>query len=452
MTDGSHSPTTEPEIGTFRSFDGGVVERARFIRPDRYRMVEAGSGAGPRIARGGGYSYAAASFGGDSLVLEMTGFNRVLRFEPSDRLVEVEAGITLGELLELTAPRGLYLPVQPGYPAITIGGCIAANVHGKNPHREGTFRRCVVALTLHHPRTGTITVGEDRERDLFELTCGGYGLTGIILSATLRLEPLPGWTACVERIPIGSLAEGLARIRERTEQSAFAYTWHDGTPSKGTFGRGFVYEGTIPAGPPPTAPVTPPYRRVTAADRGRLGVPLLGRVTTRLLDAGFRAFEGTRPRRSQMPLFDAMFPFARRGEYFLLYGRPGLAEYQALVPHAATDAFLRELEGEALRARPPLVMASMKLFRGGPRWLRFEGDGVCFTANLVRSRDGLGFLSILDRLTLAARGIPHLIKDSRLPAAVVAGSYPEYERFREALRSHDPDRLFRSELSTRLGL
>jgi decaprenylphospho-beta-D-ribofuranose 2-oxidase len=92
---------------------------------------------------------------------------------------------------------------------------------------------------------------------LFELTCGGYGLTGVILTVTLRLEALSGWTAAVERLPIESLAEGLARVRERTDGAAFAYTWHQGTPVAGVFGRGLVYVGHLPQGPLPRESVVP---------------------------------------------------------------------------------------------------------------------------------------------------------------------------------------------------
>lgn len=445
-------PSTASETATFHSFDGGFVEEAPFCRPDRYRMVEAALGRGRVIARGGGYSYAAASFGGGSLVLDLTRFDRVLRLEPQRGLVEVEAGMRLEQLLAITAPRGLILPVQPGYPAITVGGCIAGNVHGKNPHREGTFRRSVVDVTLLHPRRGTLRLDRQNEPELFEMTCGGYGLTGVILAATLQLDPMPGWTASVERVPIGGLAEGLAQIRERTPRSAFAYTWHDGTPAEGAFGRGFVYVGQLPEGPLPIGEVVPRYRRLTSASRPSLRLPIWGRTTSRLLGRGFRVFEGLRPAVSVMPLFDALFPFARRGEYFLLYGRRGLAEVQSLVPHGAADDFLRALEKEARVRRPPLVMASMKLFRGEGGLLRFEGDGVCVTIDLVRSREGLDFLPVLDRLTLEFGGLPHIIKDSRLPADVVARAYPGYEEFRERRRRIDPEGVFRSELSVRLEL
>jgi decaprenylphospho-beta-D-ribofuranose 2-oxidase len=434
----------------FVSFDGGVVEWAEYRRPDRYRMIE--EDRGPRIARGGGYSYAAASFGGGSVVVDMTRFDRLLGFDPERRLVDVEAGITLGALLDFTAPRGWWLPVQPGYPAITIGGCIAANVHGKNPAREGTFRRSVESLTLFHPRHGTLRVDREAPPGLFDLTCGGYGLTGTIVSATLRLEPLPGPVAVVERHPIASLAEGLARVRAVTAHSAFAYTWHDGTASGRRFGRGFVFAGTIPPGAPPAGGMTRPYRRLTAASRARLPVPLWGRLTAPLLTAGFRRFESWTPARRALPLFDAMFPFARRGEYFRLFGRRGLAEVQLLVPSDVADEFLAELTRQVARARPPVLMVSLKLFRGTQRLLRFEADGVCVTLDLVRSRPALAFLPVLDELAAAAGALPHIIKDSRLPGPVVRKCYPEYERFREGLQVHDPARLCRSELSRRLDL
>jgi decaprenylphospho-beta-D-ribofuranose 2-oxidase len=448
----STDPQLPFETTTLRSFDGAVAERASVCRPDRYRMLERGLAGGPWIARGGGYSYAAASFGGGSRVVDMRAFDRILRFDEEARLIEVEGGARLEDVLAVTAPRALSLPVQPGYPSITVGGCLAANVHGKNPHREGTFRRSVVGLTLLHPKRGTIRLDQDHEPELLDLTCGGYGLTGIVLAATLRLEPLAGWTASIERVPIGGLEEGLAAVRERTESSAFAYTWHEGTPSAGRFGLGFVYVGKIPPGPAPLPPVVPRYRRLTATSRAVSSVPLWNRATAALLGAGFRWMEERKPRRLDVPLFDAMFPFARRGEYFLLYGRRGLAEYQSLLPHEAAEHFLRELGREALRAQAPVVMLSLKLFRGTRGLVRFEGDGVCVTVDLVRSRQGLEFLAALDRLTLEAGGLPHIVKDSRLSREVVARAYPGYEEFRARRLAHDPDGLFRSELSTRLGL
>jgi decaprenylphospho-beta-D-ribofuranose 2-oxidase len=433
------------------SFDGGTRQPAAFEEPDCQPQVERDRSELPRIARGGGYSYAAASFGAGSVVLKMGLLRRVLAFDPANRTIEVEAGATLEEILAFTAPRGLWLPVQPGYPAITAGGCIAANVHGKNPLRDGTFLGSVASMKLFHPHRGTVSSDRTEEPELFELTCGGYGLTGIILSAVLRLERLPGPRAAVRRAPIGSLAEGLARLRASTPRVEFAYTWHDGTPSHRSFGRGFVYEGEIPESPPEDRLVRR-YRPVDPTGRGGLVVPIWGRLTGRLLTSGFRHLEAARPENAELPLFEALFPFARRGIYFRLFGRRGLVEFQAIVPHAHADDFLRELARKIFTHRAPALMISMKLFRGTPKLLRFEGDGVCVTLDLPRSRAALAFLPVLDDLLVAVGGIPNIIKDSRLPRSVVRKSYPEYDAFREKLRIHDPVRIFRSELSERLGL
>jgi decaprenylphospho-beta-D-ribofuranose 2-oxidase len=440
------------ELATFHSFDGGFVERSSFCRPDRHRNLDALLSAERVIARGGGYSYAPASFGGGSLVVDMKRFDRVLRFEPDQRLIEVEAGARLEQLLALTAPRGLILPVQPGYPAITVGGCVAANVHGKNPRREGAFRHSVEDLTLAHPRLGRLRVDRQTEPELFELTCGGYGLTGLVVAATLRLEPLAGWTASVERLPIESLAEGLLRVRERTDVASFAYTWH-GAPWGRSFGRGLVFVGGVPPGPlPPPGRVVPRYRQITAASRARSGVPLWRPATSRALGVAFRALETAGAGTAKVPLFDALFPFARRGSYLRLYGRRGLAEYQALVPHEAADGFLAELEREVVKARAPVVMGSLKLFRGERRYVRFEGDGVCVTLDLVRTSDALRFFDRLDAMTLAAGALPHIVKDSRLSAGFVARAYSGYEEFRARRRAFDPEGRFRSAMSMRLEL
>jgi decaprenylphospho-beta-D-ribofuranose 2-oxidase len=444
-------PTPPSETVELVSFDGGVTATCERWRPDRYRMIEASGGVSPRIARGGGYSYAAASFGARSLVLDMTRFDRVMSFDEDRRRTEVQAGTTLETVLSITGPRNLMLSVQPGYPQITIGGCIAANVHGKNPFLEGTFAHQVESLTLFHPRYGTLEISRRSSPDLFHLTCGGLGLTGVILSATLRLQAVPGFSTSVERTEIGSLSEGLHAARSLTEGSAFAYTWHDGVPHRSSFGRGFVYRGRITPGKPyPTARRR--YRRIDAATRRNFPLSLLRDSTARLLTWGFWATERFKRRTIDMPLFDAIFPFARRSEYFLLFGRRGLAEAQVIVPDAQIEGFLGELQALLLRERPGSVMISMKLFRGEPRLLCFEGSGVCVTIDFARSSATTKFLGVFDEMCVTAGALPNLIKDSRIPLEVVRRCYPGYEEFRDRIQTHDPERLFRSELSQRLGL
>jgi len=434
------------------SFDGGFAARAKVQRADEHELTKTDFGDLPRIARGGGYSYAAASFGAGSVVHEMTGFNRLVRFDPVTRLVEVEAGMTLAGLMDLTMPSGLWLPVQPGYPAITVGGCIAANVHGKNPARSGTIVRHVASLKLFHPRHGTLRVGPDKDASLFDLTCGGYGLTGVILTVTLRLEPLPGLKLSMQRTPISSVKEALALVRSSGGRKAFTYTWHDAAPVSRTFGRGIVYEGSFVPGTPFRENLPPRYRLLTAASRARMPGSLWTPLTTRTFNSLYWHWERIKPRRAELSLFDSLFPFARRPEIFSFFGRRGFAEYQVLVPDRNADTFLDQLRQQIIKAKAPAVVLSFKFFKGVQRFLRFEGDGLCVTLYLSRSQAGLGFLPLLDRMTNEAGGIPNIIKDSRLPCPVVRACYPQYEAFKDALRAYDPARLFRSELSERLEL
>ena len=432
------------------TFDRGFSADVDARRPDRYRALDAPVGPGGRIARGGGYSYSAASFGAGAAVIDMTCFNRVLRFEPAAREIEVEAGMTLGDLLTLTAPAQLWLPVQPGYPDITIGGCIAANVHGKNPARAGTFRHSVVNFTLVHPNHGTITVDSGSNPLLFELTCGGFGLTGVIVAATLRLEPLLGSRLSMRRTMLGSLADGLASIRAQAPEHAFAYTWHDAAPSR-RFGRGVAYQGTFISGTARIADVDRPYRRINPNGR-RMPVAGWNRWTNGLFNWGHRTLERTKPEVGELALFDSLFPFARRPGIFLMFGDPGFIEYQAIVPDSQVERYLASIEELFREQSLPSVLVSMKQFRGTRRWLRFEADGVCVTLYLARTGAATESLAALDCLAMETGSVVNIMKDSRLPASAVRALFPEYEVFRDELRRYDPQRLFRSELSERLGL
>jgi decaprenylphospho-beta-D-ribofuranose 2-oxidase len=225
----------------FITFDGGFESLNMLQRPDRYRHLEADFGKAKRIARGAGLSYAAASFGGVSIVQQMSAFNRLLDFDPHRMTVHVEAGVAIGLLALWGAERGLSVPVLPGYPAITVGGCIAADVHGKNPLRDGTFRSWVEAVTLYHPAHGCRTLDRKTHPEEFQATCGGYGLTGLIVDATLRLVEQTGASVAVRRVAVRSIAEAIEGIGCSTADHDFAYSWHDGTLRGHRFGRGILF-------------------------------------------------------------------------------------------------------------------------------------------------------------------------------------------------------------------
>jgi decaprenylphospho-beta-D-ribofuranose 2-oxidase len=435
------------------SFDGGVSARVAVQRPDRYRHLESAWDDGrPRIARGGGYSYAAASFDADSVSLDMRRFDRILAFDPAGRRIKVEAGLTFGRLLAFTTARGLWITQIPGYPEITVGGAIAANVQGKGAFHAGTFRHAVVDVTLFHPDRGWMTLSRDEKPSVFELTLGGFGLTGLIVSATLQLEPLPGHEVSTRVSPLATLSEGFARMRDVAEHCDFAYTWHDAHPSGASFGRGLLVEGEVLAGAPPAA-LAPRYKVLPpCGDEGRLPIGLWGGPMTALINGAFRLLNRVQPRQRRESLFDSLFPFARSSTYFRLFGPHGLMESQILLRVADGDKFLSELESRIRKHRPPAVFISLKLMTGEESYLRFERHGLCVTINMVRNGAAHDFAPVLDELAVSLGGLLSIIKDSRLPKSVVEKCYPGISAFRMELRAFDPARRFQSELSRRLEL
>lgn len=432
------------------SFDGGSALQCAVARPERYRSLTSTQTVGPRISRGAGLSYSAASFGAGALSLDHRRFNRILAFDPGSGLVTVEPGISLGALFEFLAPRGFFLAIQPGHPAITVGGCVAADVHGKNQFRDGNFSAQVERLTLFHPRHGILQLSRQSDPALFELTCGGYGLTGSMLAVVLRSRPIEGNRIELATLRLESLRGLAGTLEEAATHSDWVYSWHDFSARAKPFGRGILVRGNfVNAG---EAALQRAPRRLAAAARGRGYPSLLNGATVALLNSLLlRSFDRRAGR--HVSLHESLFPLAgRAGRYFDLFGSRGFHEYQALVPSPQFDGFAAELEKSVRRHRTAITLASAKYFGGKQQLLRFGGPGVCFAVNLPRNASSAPFLSRLDQLVLDFGGIPNIIKDSRLPASVAARAFREIERFRSELRSFDPQRLYRSELSERLAL
>ncbi len=446
------------------SFDGGVAAATSVQRPDRYRFWRPENFVDPAIPRGAGLSYAAASFLPAGRSIEHTRFDRILDFDAHRGMVDLEAGTSLAKVFDFLGPRGWYLPIQPGHGRITVGGCIASDVHGKNQARDGTFVNQVESLTLYHPDQGRIELSRSENPELFRLTCGGFGLTGHILQVRLRAQRLPGVRIEVIRQPIGALADLADALPAAAREADFVYTWHDLTNVAQQFGAGFVYRASFRDGPPADAAASEVENRanwprigcpppLSAATRGRWGRALLAHpLITRAMNRGYSWREGARAVHRQASLPELLFPAHSAQTYFKLFGRAGFHEYQVIIALERFAGFVTELE-ERLRASPAsITLCSAKLFRGTAELLRFTGDGVCLALNFPRDCAAPGLLGFLDELTLAVGGTPNLIKDSRLPRSVAERAYPGIDEFRARLAAFDPRGRFCSELAQRLAL
>jgi decaprenylphospho-beta-D-ribofuranose 2-oxidase len=430
------------------SFDGTEACTASVATPDRYRELRARlAEPGPHTIRGAGLSYALASAATGATALSTRYFDRILAHDPERRQVTVEPGLTVGALLRFAVAQGLHVPVLPGHPSITVGGCAGFNVHGKSQHDVGLFSDHVVALTLLHPDHGELRCGRDENPELFELTLGGMGLTGYVASLTLQLPELPGRAVRRAVVPVGDLVEAVEVMTARRATGEALYSWHDLNRRGRGFGRGMVYAESFVDGEPPTRTT---YRRLEPGRRGR-GRPAGARPVVAAVNLGYRTRERLRPG-DVRSVEDAAFPINGSEVYYRLFGRRGFREYQLVVPTEAWATAADDLARIVRAADVPVTLGSLKLFAGEPHLLWFRQDGVCLALDAPEGEATHGLFARLDELAIEYGCVVNLSKDSRVDAATVRAVYPGYDEFRRRLHEFDPHRRFDSMLRRRIDV
>jgi decaprenylphospho-beta-D-ribofuranose 2-oxidase len=433
---------------SFISLDRHGACLGDYDEPDRYREIEA-IADGPMIAQGAGLSYVAASFGAGVATIGMRRFDRILAFDADERWIEVEAGTTLGQIYAFLAARGLALPVQPGHPQITVGGCIAGNVHGKNQVREGLFGEHVQELRLFHPKFGVLRLSRTIEPEIFDLTVGGLGLTGIIQSARLSVVALTSPVLEIEHVAVASLEDAFDRVPRLAAESEMAYGWIDlADPDRHTRGFIAVARASAERG---AAPAPPRFRRLDPAAR-RWRPRLFTAATLPLINRLYHHLETRRGGRRRMPLFNFLYPAVGRERYFDGFGRDGFIEVQSLVPEVSARDYAREVVSLLRRRRGLVALATVKAFRGEKHLLHYNGTGISFTVDIANGPAGVALAAELDALNCASGAITAVLKDSRLGARVAERQYPDYGLMRQRLRAFDGARQFASILSRRLEL
>src|SRR3954469_6426515 len=259
----AYTPKSPSVPGTMRFSGWGrfpVIEAPYLSMREEAEARRAVLGRPSLIARGNGRSYGDAALS-VTCVLSTLPSDRILVFDPERGRITCEAGLLLSDLLAFLVPRGWFVPVTPGTKFVTVGGMVAADVHGKNHHGASAFGAHVEGLTLLLA-DGTVrrcSLGEDT--DLFQASFGGMGLTGIILDATFRLIPIE--TSAVRQET--RRAEGLEEALELLEETrAWTYTvaWIDCQARGPRFGRSLVYLGEhARREEAPEAPLAVPARR-----------------------------------------------------------------------------------------------------------------------------------------------------------------------------------------------
>ncbi|MBU2667998.1 FAD-binding oxidoreductase [Actinoplanes bogorensis] len=405
--------------------------------------------AGPRglIARGGGCGYgdAAQNAGG---VVALTAHRDDLTelFVDEDGTVLLDAGTSLGELIRSVAPLGWTLPVIPGTARVTVGGAIAADVHGKNHIHTGSFGSHVREMTVLTPGQGELVLGPQRHPDAFRATVGGLGLTGVIQSARLALTPLDSWQWRTTDTIAPDLDALMTALRLAAPGSEYAVGWIDATRGGRHLGGGVLSTSRPVPGTTPPAYGRPSQRRLRLPGLPATGLGLPG-VTAVLNRARMLA---ARSRNQSFP--QVLFPLDALPDWARLHGRRGLIQYQFVVPFGAEDVLAAALT-ETRRAGFPATLAVLKVFGASSEaFLSFPIPGWSLALDFPAVADLAPVLDALDERVAAAGGRVYLVKDSRLRPGVLETMYPDLGRWRAERALLDPDGVMVSDLDRRLGL
>ena len=427
-------------------------------RPESWRAVEATVSSAPEptiLARGLGRSYGDSAQNGSGAVLLTERLDRILALDEERRTVTCEGGTSLARLLAFLVPRGWFLPVVPGTRLVTVGGALAADVHGKNHHVDGTIGRHVEELMLLTSGGDLLRCSPGENVEAFDATVGGMGLTGVILSARLRVLPLETRLVRVVKRRARNLDELLSRLDEEERLSRYSVAWIDGLARGRSLGRGVLIRGDhLPLAELPLRDSP----RAQLPERTGPSIPfdappfLLGPLSVAAFNALF--FAAARDGATISRLGSFFFPLDGIGAWNRLYGRRGFVQYQALVPRAAAAEACRRILEEISRERAASFLAVLKTTGAeGRGLLSFPRPGVTLALDVPNVGERLRPLSRrLDEIVLRHGGRLYLAKDALTDAGTFASMYPRLAEFRAARARLDPARRFSSDQARRLGL
>ncbi len=397
------------------------------------------------IPRGMGKSY------GDSAladhVIFTRRFNKMLDFDRETGILTCESGATLSAVLDIFLPEGWFLSITPGVKSISVGGAVAADVHGKNHHRAGCFSECVIFLDLMLPDGRIMRCSRSENQDLFRATCGGMGLTGMILNAAIKLQPVAS-SSIDETIVRCSNLDAIFDAFDQYDKTAYSVAWIDCLAGGSRMGRSILMAGDHSnSGPldPPRAP--------------GLSVPFdlpglcLNTWSVKLFNELYYRKSPSRPEHRVVSIDSFFYPLDGIGRWNRLYGKNGFTQYQLILPPEAGKKGLRRILHRIAESGAGSFLAVLKLM--GPQnnnLLSFPMAGYTLALDFKIEKKLFPLLDELDNIVIDHGGRLYPAKDVRMTRSVFQKGYPKWKRFVQLREKYGLSNKINSLQSKRLGI
>ena len=383
----------------------------------------------PILPYGKGRSYGDCCLNNGGTLLDASGLDRFMRFDPETGLLRCEAGVTLKTILELILPANWFLPVTPGTQFVTVGGAIANDVHGKNHHRAGSFGCHLQRLELLRSDIGTVVCSRECNQDLFEATIGGLGLTGVILWAEFQLKRICGPLIDCEKLRFETLEEFFELSASSDKECEYTVAWLDCMSSGSKRGRGILIRGnhsTIPiknSGPPRAVPTLRGFHT---------SVSLIRRPTIRAFNWIYlHTQSGHHSTRSTVHYEKFFYPLDRVADWNRLYGRNGFLQYQFVVPYERREGVTEILDLLA-DSREACSLSVLKVFGEieSPGLLSFPRPGVTLALDFpFQGQSTLQLCAQFDQVVQKYGGAVYPAKDARMSARSFQRYFPRWMEF-----------------------
>lgn len=410
------------------------------------------SSTGHFIPRGNGRCYGDASLAPQTI--STLHYNRILSFDTLNGIFECQSGITLDRILEVIVPKGWFLPVTPGTKFITVGGAVGSDVHGKNHHVDGSFSNHIIDMDVMVASGEILACSPELNSDLFDATCGGMGLTGMITRVRFRLKKIETSYVRQKQIKARNLEE-LIGMFDTYKDYTYSVAWIDCLSKGDSFGRGIMMVGEHAA----LNELNDRQRRepLKVAGKPRLTFPfnipswVLNTATIRLFNFAIYAKNRRREIDNVVSYEPFFYPLDAILHWNRGYGKPGFVQYQFVLPLRSREGLVRILRRISEKGMGSFL-AVLKVFGHQHSLISFPEEGYTLALDFPVRPGLFEFLDELDQIVLDYGGRLYMSKDARMKPEVLIKGYPNLERFRAIVQKYNPSGKFSSVQSDRLLL
>ena len=397
------------------------------------------------IPFGNGRSYGDSALSKNIILLKK--YKSIISFDKKRGIIEAHSGALLSDIINLAVPKGWFPKTVPGTKLITIGGAIASDIHGKNHHSFGTFSESLISFNLLLPNGKIINCSKKINSDLYKATCGGMGLTGIILDAKFNLKKINSIYINQKTIISKNLKETFESF-EKYSNYPYSVAWIDCLSGGKNLGRSLLMVGDFCND-----------GNLKMKNKPKINIPFyfpsfaLNKLTVKIFNFLFfyKAFLGNKNKKVSLENF--FFPLDSIRNWNRIYGKKGFTQYQFILPKSSSFEGLSEILKEITKSGKGSFLAVLKLYGSkNENYLSFPLEGYSLALDFKIEPGIFELLDKLDKIVVKHKGRIYLSKDVRVKKEVFEQGYPDLDKFREIRKNYSMDKKFKSLQSERLGL